>query len=250
MELALNSGGDAIRARQGHSVPIADTAFEKVEGKDCRRWLAHGTTEDAWLVISREGLTAQQRQHVHLAQCQDKVREGSTIVLWIDAYAFLDSGGTLLRTSGDDRYNVTILSRDRIAPEFIKQAWHLARNEDLLAQPAEQWGFDEVWLTTRGRARQIKVGEWTKEYQTWLHSTDADKQNFPIEDAPDPGPSLSKREFNRRLSAWRVSLHRFQEWWDGYYRRGDRHTRGEGSDRRGDLRERSPYRGGERYRAW
>ncbi len=80
-----------IRANQGHS---ADVGAQIVDG-ECltltqfppNTYGYHATTEDAWLVIQKEGLKPMSRKHVHLAMQPDAkagLRGNRPVILQVD----------------------------------------------------------------------------------------------------------------------------------------------------------------------
>ena len=107
-----------------------------------------------------------------------------------------------------------VLCRSVIPPSCFKSAWHITKEIDLLRHTSDDWVVaEEVETTTRWK--QIRLGEWTHEYSVWLYSSDEDKRLFPIKQPPDSSAAMPKRQFLRELSAWRRSLHEFQEWLGG-----------------------------------
>ena len=82
--------GARIRARYGHSVPVAVDAAAATPPD--RLW--HGTSRRAWEAIAVDGLTPMGRQHVHLSQDRPQAvevgrrharRGGGLVVLRVDA---------------------------------------------------------------------------------------------------------------------------------------------------------------------
>lgn len=82
--------GDRIRARYGHSVPVAVDAAPTAPPDV----LWHGTSRRAWASIAVDGLQAMGRQHVHLSQDRPQAEEvgrrharrgGGLVVLRVDA---------------------------------------------------------------------------------------------------------------------------------------------------------------------
>ena len=102
---------------------------------------------------------------------------------------------------------------------------------------------EEVETTTRWK--QIRLGEWTQEYSVWLYSSDKDKKLFPFKQPPDSSAAMPKRVFLRELSAWRRSLHEFQEWLGG----DDHERRHDPLAPRGTVASSSSYRGRTSYPA-
>ena len=82
--------GDRIRARYGHSVPVAVDAAPAAPPEV----LWHGTSRRAWQAIAVEGLRPMGRQHVHLSVDRGQAEEvgrrharrsGGLVVLRVDA---------------------------------------------------------------------------------------------------------------------------------------------------------------------
>ena len=197
--LEIDSSGSRIRARQGHSLAIRDDSFRRVEFHDqVPRWLIHGTDEEAFLKIRREGIAPMTRQHVHLETHVDVVHDYSTVHIYVDKSEVLRLGMELL-ISGPAARPLVVLLR------HTSDDWVVA---------------EEVETTTRWK--QIRLGERTHEYSVWLYSSDKDKRLFPTKQPPDSSAAMPKRVFLRELSAWRRSLHEFQEWLgDDHERRHD-----------------------------
>lgn len=91
--------GERVRACQGHSTENMPVTLEALEAS----WrlyekggsLYHGTTVDATVPISREGLVPQKRTHVHLApSLESKVgkRSATPVVLEISCERLRDAG--------------------------------------------------------------------------------------------------------------------------------------------------------------
>ncbi len=86
----LSEDGHRIRARQGHSVAV-EGSWEAATPPPL---LFHGTVEKFLPAIMQEGLTRQQRHHVHLSpdiETATRVgqRRGSAIILAVDAAAMV-----------------------------------------------------------------------------------------------------------------------------------------------------------------
>ena len=256
--LEIDSSGSRIRAVQGHSLAIRDDSFRRVDlgTAGIPRWLIHGTDEEAFLKIRREGISPMTRQHVHLATTVDVVHDYSTVLIYVDKNEILRQGMELLLSGPatgpgkvTEGHAGVVLCRSVIPPSCFKCAWHIAKEIDLLHHTSDDWVVaEEVETTTRWK--QIRLGEWTHEYSVWLYSSDEDKKLFPISEPPDFSAVLPKRVFLRDLSAWRRSLHEFQEWLQG---RGD-HAGGDDHERRhdppaarGTVASSSSYRGRTTY---
>ena len=90
---ALNDTKDRIRANQGHSVEI-DLGLSPTEPPQI---LYHGTSQNAISSIKEQGITKQNRQHVHLsAQIETAInvgsRHGKVVVLTIKALEMHQNG--------------------------------------------------------------------------------------------------------------------------------------------------------------
>ena len=256
--LQLDHSGTHIRAVQGHSLAIRDDSFRRVDlgTPGIPRWLIHGTDEEAFLKIRREGISPMTRQHVHLATTVDVVHDYSTVLIYVDKNEILRLGMELLLSgpaAGPGAVRVghsgVVLCRSVIPPSCFKSAWHIAKEIDLLHHTSDDWvEAEEVETTTRWK--QIRLGEWTHEYSVWLYSSDEDKKLFPISEPPDFSAVLPKRVFLRDLSAWRRSLHEFQEWLrgrDAHAGGGDHERRHDPPAARGTVASSSSYRGRTTY---
>lgn len=92
---SLSEDGTKIRANQGHSVEV-DVELKPQSPPDI---LYHGTATRFVESILREGLTRQNRQHVHLSAEQGTAvnvggRHGKPVVLRVDAAAMARDGHT------------------------------------------------------------------------------------------------------------------------------------------------------------
>lgn len=90
---AFNEDRTMIRANQGHSIEI-ELNLKAVTPPDV---LYHGTAERFVASILKEGLTKQQRQHVHLSLLQQTAkavgsRHGKPVILSINAKAMTEAG--------------------------------------------------------------------------------------------------------------------------------------------------------------
>lgn len=109
--------GDRIRARYGHSIPLA-ISYELAEPPAI---LYHGTTRDRAETITKEGLQPMGRQVVHLStDVKTAVQVGSrhrgaVVVLSVDAAKAWEAGIPFYR--GND----TTWLADPIPPEFISR---------------------------------------------------------------------------------------------------------------------------------
>lgn len=89
----LNADKTMIRANQGHSIEVDLNLKPSIPSGI----LYHGTTERFLDAILKEGLTKQQRQHVHLSQQIETAkavgaRHGKPVILHINAKAMQDNG--------------------------------------------------------------------------------------------------------------------------------------------------------------
>ena len=224
--LEIDEQGTHVRALQGHSHVITDESFQAVTwNDDVPRWLIHGTDDAAFLKIRVEGISPMTRQHVHLAQSVAVVHDYSTVHIYLDKYKLLDHRLKLVFNRGDD--HGAILCRSVIPPSCFECAWHIKKEIDLLHRPSDDWVV-AAEVETNTRWKQIRLGKWTHEYNVWYYSSDDEKRRFPIKPAPDSSdPALPKRQFLRKLSAWRVSLHQFHEWKRERDRMTERHSGGD-----------------------
>lgn len=90
---SFNADKTAIRANQGHSLPI-DLELQEQAPPDC---LFHGTATRFWKSIQAEGLKPMGRQYVHLSKdpgTAAKVgqRHGSPLVLQVDSRSMHQDG--------------------------------------------------------------------------------------------------------------------------------------------------------------
>lgn len=87
--------GDRIRANQGHSVTEVNITFRKATPPPL---LYHGTTEEAYELIQKDGLKPMSRQFVHLsdnANTAENVgnrRHSKTVILVVDAAMMIADG--------------------------------------------------------------------------------------------------------------------------------------------------------------
>ncbi|KAK7466296.1 tRNA 2'-phosphotransferase, variant 2 [Stygiomarasmius scandens] len=117
-----------IKANQGHSLKTVKLDLKPILSIDDipSKIAVHGTTKQAWELISTQGLSKMTRNHIHLAQgvAGDNVisgmRQSSTILIYIDIPLALSSGikfylsenGVIL-SEGDER--------GFIKPEFFER---------------------------------------------------------------------------------------------------------------------------------
>lgn len=104
-----------IRANQGHSVPV-DVELEKMSPPDV---LYHGTAQKFLSPIMKEGLTKQNRLHVHLSSTVDMARKvgsrhGKPVILRVDTAAMREDGYEFFRSVNG------VWLTDRVPPEYLR----------------------------------------------------------------------------------------------------------------------------------
>ncbi|KAF9078019.1 KptA family-domain-containing protein [Rhodocollybia butyracea] len=99
-----------IRANQGHSIETLDLELERVGSADKIPTVIHGTTEEAWKIISKHGLSRMNRNHIHFAQGFGRkddqkvfsgIRKSSRILIYVDAAKALADGIKFYLSSND-----------------------------------------------------------------------------------------------------------------------------------------------------
>jgi putative RNA 2'-phosphotransferase len=90
---SFNYDKTLVRAKQGHSIDV-ELHLKTITPPVI---LYHGTAERFLENILKEGLTKQQRQHVHLSLQKETAkavgsRHGKPVILRIDAYAMMEKG--------------------------------------------------------------------------------------------------------------------------------------------------------------
>lgn len=113
----LSDDGTRIRARQGHSVAVEGSW----EAATPPAVLWHGTVERFLDAILREGLTKQQRHHVHLSadtETASKVgmRRGEAVILMVDASAMVADGHAFALSSNG------VWLTDHVPPQYLARA--------------------------------------------------------------------------------------------------------------------------------
>ena len=98
----LSDDGLRIKANQGHSVKVK-LELEPMTPPDV---LLHGTAERFLESILREGLTKQQRHHVHLSETQKTAlsvgaRYGKPVLLKVDSKLMHEEGFKFFKTDND-----------------------------------------------------------------------------------------------------------------------------------------------------
>lgn len=112
---ALSKDGKRIRANQGHSIDV-DLNLVKCAPPSL---LFHGTYGAIIPTLKVEGLTRQNRHHVHLSEKRSTAREvgarrGRAVVLEIDCTAMVAKGHSFFRTANG------VWLTDAVPPEFIR----------------------------------------------------------------------------------------------------------------------------------
>lgn len=103
-----------ICANQGHTIPDIELDMRRMDRDAVLPLAIHGTTEQAWKQIAREGLSRMGRHHIHLAQglADDGVisgmRRSSRILIYVDVekamnedIPFYESRNGVILTPGD-----------------------------------------------------------------------------------------------------------------------------------------------------
>ncbi len=98
----ISEDGERIKANQGHSIEVK-LELESVTPPDV---LLHGTAERFLESILKEGLTKQQRHHVHLSEMQKTAlsvgaRYGKPVLLKIDSKQMHLDGFEFFKTEND-----------------------------------------------------------------------------------------------------------------------------------------------------
>ncbi|WP_294599237.1 RNA 2'-phosphotransferase [uncultured Rikenella sp.] len=106
----------AVRARQGHSIPV-ELGLEEVVPPEV---LYHGTASRFREAVLAEGLKPMSRNYVHLSATVEEARKvgerhGRPIVLVIDTGAVRGKGGVFYRASNG------VWLTGPVAPEFISE---------------------------------------------------------------------------------------------------------------------------------
>lgn len=109
--------GNKIRAAQGHSTTQVAMQHEAQRPPD---ELLHGTATRFLPSINKEGLTKQQRQHVHMSE--DKVtaiavgkRYGKVVVLLIDAFQMYENGHKFYQADNG------VWLTDHVPPQYFQE---------------------------------------------------------------------------------------------------------------------------------
>ena len=98
----ISDDGQRIKANQGHSIQVK-LELEPVTPPD---FLLHGTAERFVGSIFKEGLTKQQRHHVHLSETQKTAmsvgsRYGKPVLLKVDSKQMHEDGFEFFKTEND-----------------------------------------------------------------------------------------------------------------------------------------------------
>lgn len=112
----LSSDGQRIRARQGHSIAV-EGSWETATPPPV---LYHGTVEKFLPAIMREGLTKQNRHHVHLSADTDTAtkvgqRRGNAVILVVDAGAMAAAGFAFALSSNG------VWLVETVPPQFLQR---------------------------------------------------------------------------------------------------------------------------------
>lgn len=113
----LSDDGTRIRARQGHSVAV-EGSWKTATPPQV---LYHGTVERFLYAILREGLTKQQRHHVHLSANVETAttvgaRRGEAVILTVDAAAMVADGHAFAVSSNG------VWLVDAVPPRYLARA--------------------------------------------------------------------------------------------------------------------------------
>ncbi|WP_206073187.1 RNA 2'-phosphotransferase [Erythrobacter colymbi] len=113
----LSDDGTRIRARQGHSVAVEGSW----EAATPPAMLYHGTVERFLEAILREGLTKQQRHHVHLSANVETAttvgaRRGEAVILMVDAATMVADGHAFAVSSNG------VWLVDAVPPRYLARA--------------------------------------------------------------------------------------------------------------------------------
>jgi len=89
-----------IRANQGHTIKVEDLELEEIKTPEEAPVAIHGTSHEAWKLISVEGLSRMRRNHIHLAAglpgadgVISGMRKGSEVLIHIDVENATSQGG-------------------------------------------------------------------------------------------------------------------------------------------------------------
>ena len=98
----ISDDGQRIKANQGHSIQVK-LELEPITPPD---FLLHGTAERFVESIFKEGLTKQQRHHVHLSETQETAisvgaRYGKPVLLKIDSKQMHEDGFEFFKTENN-----------------------------------------------------------------------------------------------------------------------------------------------------
>lgn len=107
--------GDKVRARYGHNKRVQAVTYEPAQPPDV---LYHGTVAAALPAIRKEGLTAQQRQYVHLSTTTERAmnvgsRRGKPVLLTIRA-GEAHGAGVVFYHPEDEHYLAEHIPREHI----------------------------------------------------------------------------------------------------------------------------------------
>ncbi len=114
----IDSGRDAIRANQGHSLGMKVTLDLEPITSHVGIYAIHGTTQKAWRLIKTQGLDRMQRQHIHFApsiSAVSGIRWNAEVLIHLDVEKWLADGHTLFRSS-----NGVLLTSEHVDPEYFR----------------------------------------------------------------------------------------------------------------------------------
>ncbi|KAK7031619.1 tRNA 2'-phosphotransferase [Favolaschia claudopus] len=95
-----------VRANQGHSIPHVLGGLTRLHAARQITMAVHGTTMNAWNIISKQGLSRMSRDHIHFAQSItgeviSGMRASSEVYIFIDVARAIDAGLAFYLSSND-----------------------------------------------------------------------------------------------------------------------------------------------------
>ncbi|KAJ3969383.1 KptA family-domain-containing protein [Lentinula raphanica] len=146
-----------IRANQGHSMEAADLELERVNSIERIPVALHGTTEEAWRHISKQGISRMNRNHIHLAQGFENgvgsqvfsgIRKSSRILIYIDIEKALADGIRFyLSTNG-----VVLCPGNEfgfLEPKYFQRVERVAKT----SEPVHGWDGQRAESSIRGQPK-------------------------------------------------------------------------------------------------
>ena len=111
---------DFIRAASGHSIAVQVSLLgtEITDYKEVR-YCCHGTTEEAYQTIKKEGLSRMKRSYIHFASRKKHIKKNSTVIISLNVPKYLQSGMVLVRLD-DGNYAATGNTDGTIKPIFFR----------------------------------------------------------------------------------------------------------------------------------